>query len=75
MITANTDGQYPSSISFRDQADLLSVTRLVTNNITNMDYMFANCTGLTPNSINTRTWNTSKVTSASHTFDGCTNIK
>ena len=74
-IIANTEKQYPSSISFKDQANLLSVTKLATNNVTNMDYMFANCTGLTPNSINTKTWNTSKVISASHMFDGCNNIK
>lgn len=73
-ITPKTEGDFPSIISFRDQSDLLTVSLLDTRNVTNMDYMFANCSKLNT-AIDMALWDLSKVTSASHTFDGCTSIK
>jgi hypothetical protein len=72
-IIANTDGQYPSSISFSNQTDLLSVQRLKTDNLITLDYMFAGCTNLTE--VNSNDWNLNKVTSAKDIFYRCNNLK
>ena len=73
VITANIEGQYPSSISFRNQADLLSVQKLKTDNLITLDYMFAGCTKLTE--VNSSNWNLDKVTSAKDIFYKCNNLK
>ena len=73
MIIPKTEGDYPSYISFRNQTNLLTVEKLKTNNITNMDYMFAGCTNLTE--VNSNDWNLNKVTSAKDIFYRCNNLK
>ena len=73
VITANTAGQYPSSISFSNQADLLSVQKLKTDNLITLDYMFAGCTNLTE--VDSSSWNLNKVTSAKDVFYKCNNLK
>ena len=51
---------------------LLKVTELSTNELTNMNDMFRECTRVTE--INTNKWNTSKVTEMRCTFEKCDNL-
>ena len=65
----------PSSISFANNKNLLSVTRINTSNLTNLDNAFMNCTGLTKGSVEYQRWDLSNIKSARNIFNGCTNIK
>ena len=59
-----------SECSFRDKTGLLVVEHLqVTNKVSNMSYMFYNCTSLTE--VNTSGWDTSKVSTMSYMFYKC----
>lgn len=61
-----------TSISFVSQDDLISVEKLKTENLINIDYMFAGCTSITSlEDLNYSSWNLEKVQYSSHLFDGC----
>ena len=61
-----------TSISFVSQDDLISVEELKTENLINIDYMFAGCTSITSlEDLNYSSWNLEKVQYSSHLFDGC----
>ena len=70
IITASTP---PTAISFQDITQLLlSVEYVDTSRVTNMNYMFYNCSNLT--SVNCSNWDTSNVTNMISMFYGCTSL-
>ena len=71
-IIADSMDNLPTSISFGGKSNLLTVEYLNTDNITNMSYMFYNCTNLT--SLDLSNFNTSNVTNMGYMFDGCNNL-
>ena len=64
--------QLPSSISFRDKSNLLTVEYLNISNVTTMNSMFNGCSKLT--SLDVSDWDTSKVTNMSYMFYNCNNL-
>lgn len=62
----------PTKIDFRNLGSLISVEYLNTRNITDMSFMFYNCTNLT--SIDTSKWNTRNVTTMQNMFDLCSSL-
>lgn len=73
-VTGNFVGSKyaPRYISFRDYSgtDLdYEIANLDTSNLTDLKYMFYNCTKLTECDLST--WNTSNVTDMSYLFDSC----
>ena len=60
---------------FANMKNLTSITGisyLNTGNVTNMAYMFYNCSALTSNSLDVSNFNTVEVTDMSYMFRGCT---
>ena len=79
VVASNFSGFTPTSLAwwFYDFIKLTTFTGLEyinTNNVTNLNYTFTRCgqAGLT--SLDLSTWNTSKVTSLYHTFEGCNKL-
>lgn len=71
-ILADDMDNLPTSISFRDKSNLLTVEYLNVNKVTNMNSMFYNCSSLT--SLDASNWDTSKVTTMVDAFYGCSNL-
>ena len=63
----------PTKIDFRELGSLISVEYLNTSNVTDMSYMFYNCTNLT--SIDASNWDTSKVTDMCDMFFECHSLE
>ena len=62
----------PTSISFKNETDLLTVDKLRIDNITDTSYMFNGCSNLT--SVCALDWDTSKITKADYMFAGCSKL-
>ena len=71
-INADSLDNLPTSISFNGQTNLLAIDNLNTSRVTNMAYMFRDCTGLT--SLNLSQLNTSNVTDMANMFFYCINL-
>ena len=54
------------------EESLLEISTLLINNITNMSYMFSNCSNLA--SINASGWNTNNIIDTKYMFYGCSNL-
>ena len=66
------DDSLPTSISFKDKTGLVSLSYLNTSNVTDMEYMFYNCSNLT--SLDLSSFNTSNVTDMTYMFYKCSNL-
>ena len=65
----------PTSISFGNMSNIKSIKKLKgldTSNVTNMQYMFKDCSSLT--SLDISSFNTSNVTSMNSMFNNCTSL-
>ena len=66
------DDSLPTSISFKDKTGLVSLSYLDTSNVTDMEYMFYNCSNLT--SIDLSSFDTSNVTDMTYMFNNCSSL-
>ena len=75
LANANSSYMFGSSGSqeFTNLKEIRGIDLLDTKNVTNMDYMFYNCRGLT--NLDLSSFNTSLVTSMTGMFRGCSNLK
>ena len=72
-LVAKDEDNLPTSISFNDKSELLTVEYLnVTSKVTNMNGMFYGCNNLT--SLDVSGFDTSKVTNMSNMFANCSNL-
>ena len=69
IATNNELTNLPTSISFRNKANLLTVEKINTTNVTDMGYMFQGCKALT--SLDVSNFVTTKVTNMTNMFQGC----
>ena len=67
-----TGNSMPNIISFKDKSTLLSIEKIDTSNVTNMQNMFNGCSSLTQ--LNVSNFNTSNVTNMSSMFRGCSSL-
>lgn len=71
-IYTDEENAYPNKINFSGMTTLSSIQYLMSEEITNADHMFANCTGLV--TLNIENINTNKIINADYMFAGCTSL-
>jgi surface protein len=72
-IATNALTNLPTSVSFQDKTELLTVEKINTSDITNMYCMFKGCSNLT--SVDLSNCDCSKVTEAQSMFENCSKLK
>ena len=72
ILIKRTSDIRPTSVSFNDKINLVSVYEIDTSEINNMGAMFQNCSKLT--TLDVSNFNTTKVTTMYNMFNGCSSL-